>query len=241
VPDLAKWLVMFVVAYFVGSISFALVLGRLKGVDVRAHGSGNVGATNVGRVLGRNWGWLCFVLDVLKGLLPVLGTGAWLGLLGEEARITPLSLLLWLAVGVTAILGHMFSIFIGFRGGKGVATGFGALLGIHPILTWPVLGAIAVWLAVLGGFRWGSLASMAAATSVPVWWVLAASLRGGGEGADAGFMALLATEWPAGLVTVLLAALVIWKHRANIGRIRSGTEPRIGRGTTPVPDGSREA
>jgi len=131
-------------AYLIGSIPIGLLFASRRGVDIRKHGSGNIGATNVGRVLGRNWGWLCFVLDVLKGLLPVLGTGAWLGLLGEEARITPLSLLLWLAVGVTAILGHMFSIFIGFRGGKGVATGFGALLGIHPILTWPVLGAIAV-------------------------------------------------------------------------------------------------
>ncbi len=223
------WLIAFLTAYLAGSIPFGLIIGKMKGVDIREHGSKNIGATNVGRVLGRAAGGLCFVLDLLKGALPVLIVGWNWGFLSRSLApqdgdaITAAEMLLWLGVAIATILGHMYSPFIRFRGGKGVATGFGALLAMWPIMTIPVLAAFVAWLVVVRLTRYVALASMVAAVSVPIFlalWIVA-------DGTQPASRLLYA--WPPLVFTLLLALLVIFKHRANISRLRRGEEPKVGR------------
>ncbi len=207
-------------AYFLGSIPFGLLIGLARGVDIRQHGSRNIGATNAGRVLGRRWGVLCFALDVAKGLVPVLTVGWLTGALAAShgGRLAPLDALPWLAIVACAIGGHMFSVFLRFKGGKGVATGFGALLGLWPVLTLAALIALGVWIICIRATRIVSISSIAAASSLPVSTLLLALARSIRPG----------TTLALTLSLALLAALVIWKHRANIARLRAGTEPRVG-------------
>jgi acyl-phosphate glycerol 3-phosphate acyltransferase len=152
--------VLIVGCYLVGGIPFGFLVGRLHGLDIRKAGSGNIGATNVGRLLGRKWGILVFVLDVCKGLLPTLGLGQFLpgaeGLAGWSPAVVNTA---WLAGGVACILGHNFPIYLRFRGGKGVATSLGVVLGVYPYLTVSGLCAFGVWVVVtldiavrVGGF-----------------------------------------------------------------------------------------
>ncbi len=211
---------MVVIGFVCGSIPFGVILGRAKGIDIRQHGSKNIGATNVGRVLGRGYGLLCFFLDALKGALPVLGV--WWFLARQHPEETNLVGMLMPLVGVAAILGHVFSPWVGFRGGKGVATSFGALLAMWPLMTLPALGALAVWLVVLKSFKFVSLASICAAISLPLLLIARVKLIAAEPPipADA-FLPLL-------IAVSTLALLVIWKHRTNISRLRAGTEPRVG-------------
>src|SRR5689334_18385696 len=118
-------------AYLLGSVPFGLLVGLARGIDVRSAGSGNIGATNVGRLLGGKFFALVFFLDLLKGLLPMLAAGFVVHFRATDPQISSL----WLAVGFTAILGHMFSIFLKFKGGKGVATSTGVILGLWPYYT----------------------------------------------------------------------------------------------------------
>src|SRR5690349_6413378 len=115
-------------AYLVGSVPFGLMVGLARGVDVRKAGSGNIGATNVGRLLGRKWFAVVFALDFLKGLVPALVAGIFVHLSGQPPHL--LDYLLWLAVAFATIFGHMFSLFLRFKGGKGVATSAGVLFGV---------------------------------------------------------------------------------------------------------------
>lgn len=219
------WALLIAAAYLVGSIPFGLLIGMSRGIDIREHGSRNIGATNAGRVLGRPWGLLCFALDLLKGALPVIAAGWRAGLLGR-AILAPTEAALWIAVAVAAVLGHMFPIYLRFKGGKGVATGFGVLLGLWGVLTVPALVALAVWVVAARLTRYVSLSSCLAAGSLPIaaaaWVALSAGFQGRAtiEG--------LRHAWPFFLMTVGLAGLVVWKHRANLARIRAGTEPKIG-------------
>src|SRR5215208_4938827 len=128
-------------AYLVGSIPFGLIVGLARGVDVRTAGSGNIGATNVGRLLGGRFFALVFIFDLLKGLLPMIAAGLVLGFRAEDRT----GYLLWLLVGFAAILGHMFSAFLKLKGGKGVATSAGVMLGLWPYFTLPGLVGAAVW------------------------------------------------------------------------------------------------
>lgn len=215
---LESWVFWTVLAYLCGSISFALLLGRLKGVGLRQVGSGNPGATNLGRAVGRAWGVLCFVLDVLKGLVPVLVAGLVMGHAGR-AELAAIEAWQWLAVAAGTICGHLFPVYHGFRGGKGVATGLGALLGFYPLLTVPALVAGGVWLVLLATLRYVSVASMAAAAAMPLLvlaygWLLEATLQ---------------RQVPLLTVTALLAVLVVLRHLGNIQRLLAGTEPKVGR------------
>lgn len=222
-----SWLIAIVAAYLAGSIPFGLLLGRLRGIDIREHGSRNIGATNVGRVLGRPLGLLCFLLDALKGAIPVAAAGIFHGLWGRgPAELAAGEQWLWLATAFAALLGHMFSPWLGFRGGKGVATGFGALCAMWPALTAAALGALAVWLLCVAVTRFISVASMLAAATVPL--VVAGWAARSAISAGAPPLAGLQAALPLLLATALLAALVAWKHRANIGRLRRGEEPRVG-------------
>jgi len=201
-------------AYALGSVPFGLLIGKAKGIDIREHGSGNIGATNTMRVLGKPLGISCFLLDVFKGALPVALAGQLLGFASNPA-LSAADAFAWVGIGIAAIIGHMFSVFIGFKGGKGVATGLGVLAAIWPFVTLPALAALLVWYATLKLTRYVSVASCIAALSVPAGVLVASALRDD-----------LAIAWPFATVTAALAALVIWKHRGNLSRIRTGDEPK---------------
>lgn len=201
-------------AYLLGSVPFGLLLGRMKGVDIRHQGSGNIGATNLARSVGRTWGVLAFILDFLKGTVPTwLALAAFLrpeaGFWQTEAGLAP-----WLppAVGVAAVLGHVSPLYLKFRGGKGVATAFGALTA----LSWPAtLAAGGVWLLLFLITRTVSIASLASALALPIALVLV--------------RASVPPEvypWTLG-VTIFLAVLIFARHRANLVRLFRGEEFRF--------------
>lgn len=199
-----------VVAYLAGSIPSAYIAGRLHGVDLRKVGSGNLGATNVVRTLGKKVGIPVYVVDTLKGLLPVL--------LLPAATGQPVQGLWHIAFGIAAILGHVKPVFLLFRGGgKGVATAGGVFLGLATI---PTLVSFAIFAVVLKLSGYVSLGSLIAALTLPI----AIALRSG----------LTPVFW----VSTLVALFVFWTHRANIGRLRRGEEHRFGRPGATVVEGS---
>jgi acyl phosphate:glycerol-3-phosphate acyltransferase len=188
-------IMLVIAAYLLGSVPTGLLLGKVCGVDIRTTGSGNIGATNVYRTLGRKVGVLTLLGDCLKGLIPVLAA-RWLGLPD-----------IWVAAtGFAAFFGHVYTVFLGFKGGKGVATALGVFLGTSPLA---LLFAVVVFAIVIGKWRYVSLASIAAAAAMPL--IVA--------GFDRRPLIIL--------MTLLIAGLVIWKHRENIGRLKAGTENRF--------------
>ncbi len=199
-------------AYLLGSIPFGLLIAKAHGKDLRSIGSGNIGATNVSRALGRKWAYLCFGLDVLKGLSPTLAT---MFIAKPEGVIM---LLLWLAVGCAAILGHIFPIYVKFRGGKGVATSFGVALGLWPYYTICASFAVAIWVVVVLIWRYVSLASIAASVTFPLVLLLAIILTPGWD-----FVNL----WPLLIAATAIPLMVIIRHRENIKRLLAGTESKI--------------
>ena len=204
--------------YAIGSIPFGLLIARSKGIDIRQHGSKNIGATNVGRVLGKKFFFICFFLDMLKGLVPTLTFGLINDLVRTDPALTPAETWWWLGAMIAPVLGHMFSVFLRFKGGKGVATGLGTLLAVFPVLTIAGGIALAVFLSVLKITRYVGVSSCAAALSLPITTlalVLALPDRFGGA-------------WPAAIATGLLAAVVISKHRGNLQRALAGTEHKVG-------------
>ena len=218
------WWVASVLGFFAGSIPFGVMIARARGVDIRQKGSGNPGATNVGRVLGKPFGVACFFLDAIKGAIPVLLSGWLAGILGTGSdEMTASAAWGWLLVAIMTILGHCFSPWIGFRGGKGVATGFGAVLAMWPVLTMPAIAGFFVWAVVLVLTRLMSLASIAGALVLPAT-VLALALVPGTPGTD------LEASVPFLVVTSLVAALVVFRHRANLVRLRQGREDKLGKG-----------
>ena len=213
--------VLIVAAYVIGSIPFGAIIGRLHGVNLRKVGSGNVGATNVGRALGRKWGILCFVLDTLKGFLPVFLAGMYFFKTATDASdLSLLNQISWLAVAFGAIIGHVFSFWLKFRGGKGVATSLGALLGFYPYFTWAGLIALGIWIIVVLIWRYVSLGSIVSAAAFPVL-LLVVWL---GMGWSVGQL------WPMLVFSIIIAALVIVRHRSNLARLLAGQENKIGKG-----------
>ena len=164
------------VAYLCGSVPFGLLVGLSRGVDVRRAGSQNIGASNVGRLLGRRFFWVVFVLDAAKGLGPMLAASAVVR--GGHVALGPGIYGLWMAVGFAAIVGHMFSLFLRFRGGKGVATTAGALLGLYPFFFYPCLVMVAVFLLLRKGTGYVSVGSMAGAITFPVSYLTMGLWRG---------------------------------------------------------------
>lgn len=192
-------------AYLLGSVPFAYLFAKLNGVDIRKVGSGNVGATNVFRAVGKGWGIATFAADALKGFVP-----AWLFPLLARRWGVECGPGLGLLGGCAAIAGHSWPVFLKFRGGKGVATSAGMLLGVAPAA---VGIGLLVWVAVFAVTRFVSVASIAVSVAVPA----AAWLLYGRAGA------LLPS------VLTVLGVLVIWRHRSNIARLRRGEEHRWGR------------
>ncbi len=208
------FVVLPVLSFLAGSIPFGVLIARSKGVDLRRVGSGNVGATNVGRVLGRRWGYLCFFLDLAKGLIPValagrmLGAGAGIPSLPQQAA--------WLAVGFAAIAGHVFNFWLRFKGGKGVATALGVVVGMYPYFTYAGLIALAIWIVVTLASRYVSLGSIVAAVAfLPLF----AAFHWG----------QLGQLWPLCIFAAGMMALIILRHRGNIRRLLAGTENKITR------------
>lgn len=230
-----EWLIkiaLLIGAYLLGAVPFGLLLGRVAGVDVRREGSGNIGATNVGRLLGKKLGLLTLAADMLKGVLPMLLAG-WLLVDGDQRS------LLVLACGAAAFIGHIFPIYLGFKGGKGVATALGVFLYLAPLAA---LGAMAVFALVLLNWGYVSLASLSAAFFIPgliwlfygtgLWGTGLGGTRQGAESAPGGgateIEGLLNSAWSAAgpecLLALVVAALIWWKHRDNISRLLQGKE-----------------
>lgn len=198
-----------VVGYLCGSVPFGYLIGKFNGIDIRRHGSCNIGATNVTRVLGKGWGRACFVCDFLKGYLPVLAAAAMAvhsGTRGGE----------WVPILTAAgcVCGHMFSVFLNFSGGKGVATSIGALLALAPVA---ILAAVMVWLVVFFVTRYVSLASISAAIMMPL---NALMLNIVGK-------AWCHSSWPVLLLLAVVALLIVVRHHGNIQRLMAGTEHRF--------------
>ena len=226
-PSPFFWPLAAAAAFASGSIPFGPIVARMKGVDLRTVGSGNIGATNVSRALGWKWGVLVYLLDAVKGAGPVLAAGSLAGVLGTPAdEVARADMWWWLMLPIAAVLGHMFSPFVGFRGGKGVATGSGAMLAVYPVLTGPLLVAIGLWAVLLAATRYMSVASIAAAGAIPAT-VAALALLRTGDGTPDGELPI-AHAVPALVVTGAVAVLVIAKHRSNIERLLAGTEHRLG-------------
>jgi len=204
-----------VLAYLIGSVPFGYLAGKLNGIDLREHGSKNIGATNAVRVLGKKWGIPVFVCDFLKGYVPLYLV---IQLLGEgKLELTQFSLesMLWvLGVMFALILGHTFTCFLHFKGGKGVATTGGCLFALSPIIG---LSALLTWILMMVLTRYVSLSSMVAglammtAAGYEFWWV-----DGVLSSADITLLSLL----------MIIFVLVVYKHRTNIVRLCQGTEPK---------------
>lgn len=208
-------------AFLVGSIPFGLVVGRLvKGVDLRQVGSGNIGAANAFRALGPVLGALVLLLDGLKGYLPVKLTGCMFALLAHDG---PSPAAAQVIVGLAAIVGHNNSIYLGFKGGKGIATMFGVLLALSPAAT---LFAAVTWGLVVGATRYASLGSLSAATSIPLYFIFTRA------------------PVPYVLFGVLACALAFVRHRSNICNLLTGRELRLGAHVDPddeVPPDAKHA
>jgi glycerol-3-phosphate acyltransferase PlsY len=219
--------------FLLGSVPFGLLLGKLKGVDIRDHGSGNIGSTNVFRTLGKKSGITCLILDLLKGFAPVL-------LAINLARIEDASFLfsieflkslteavpasqqfqvqsIHVLTALAAILGHNYSPWIGFKGGKGIATSGGALLALMPAA---VILLVLIFIIVARITKYVSVGSIATGIALPLLTLYGSWYHG--KIADG--------TWnkPLFIFSIVAGALAIWKHRSNISRLRAGTENKIG-------------
>ncbi len=230
-----------ILAYLVGSVPFGVLIARSKGINIRQRGSGNVGATNVFRVVGRGFGVSCLLLDFLKGFLPVVLATNLLRITGETPAV-PLPFL-WDFTGelpvdrqlyvhsiqaitaLAAIMGHNYSIFLRGKGGKGIATSAGVLMALMPLI---LLGAFLVFSATFYFSGYVSLGSIAAALSIPILRHLADHLHHiGGDKSQPSLWEAGTWNKPLMVFALIAAALAVWRHRSNIQRILAGTEDRL--------------
>ena len=224
-----KYLIIFIVCpllgFLVGGIPFGVILAALRDIDIRTVGSGNIGATNVARALGRNWGYFCFLLDVLKGAIPTVAMGILLDRwqLGDSA----VGFLAWALVGCAAVLGHVFPIYLRFRGGKGVATSAGVALAIWPFYTLPALVALLAWLVTTLASRTVSVGSLIACLVFLISYLTGFWIFDEPRWIFSAWS--LASQWPLLIFACLVPLLIIIRHRANITRLLTGQENQIGR------------
>ncbi len=208
-----SFIIVLLASYLIGSVPFGFIIGKCRGVDIRKEGSGNIGATNVTRVVGPWWGKLCFLLDFLKGLLPagaaVILTGN--GTLGDPLHILP-------AIATLAVvIGHIYPLFLKFKGGKGVATAAGAIFPLCPLAV--AIGLVS-WALFFLTTRYVSVASIAAAAILPIAAVILYVFKLPGA----------PDSLPAVILFILLGILAILKHISNIKRLLNGTENRFTKG-----------
>jgi glycerol-3-phosphate acyltransferase PlsY len=189
-------IILFIISYLIGAIPFGLVIGKMAGIDVREKGSGNIGATNVNRLLGKKLGILTLALDVCKGILPMVIAATVIGeSAGKEVYIS--------SCGILAVIGHMFPVYLRFKGGKGVATGLGVFLYLSPVMIAVSLVVFIVTVALTGFVSAGSLLASALA---PLWLFLLGASN-------------------TKIIAAAVVAVCIWlKHHENIGRLLRGQE-----------------
>jgi acyl phosphate:glycerol-3-phosphate acyltransferase len=215
-------------AYLLGAIPFAFVIGKAHGVDIRTVGSKNIGATNLGRTLGKKYFWQAFLLDALKGFLPTLLASLYVNHLRSAAifgAAEPFPSWTPLITAIAAVLGHLFPIWLKFKGGKGVSTGFGCVLGFWPLYTLAGLVGGLVFVAVLLVYRYISLASITGAFA----FTLAVILFGQRDPLPFLHTSLSQSNLtPLIIIASLFTAMILIRHRANISRLLKGTEPKIG-------------
>jgi glycerol-3-phosphate acyltransferase PlsY len=216
-------------AFLIGSIPFGLLIAKAKGINIREHGSGNIGATNVLRVVGKKYGIACLFLDLLKGLIPTM-IGISLityagshnpmsfGFLSQYAQELPRpqAQTMHILTALATILGHNYSPWIGFKGGKGIATSAGALIALMPA---GVIILILVWVLLFKTTKYVSVASIGAALSLPVIMILGSWYHG----------KLANGTWnvPLFIFSIIIALLATWRHRSNIQNLMNGTEHRF--------------
>ena len=203
-------LICCLIGYFLGSFPPGYFAGRLAGVDVRQHGSGNIGATNVLRVLGKKWGYPVFAIDAFKGFAAVR-IAFWLVRFWPDAK--PYIEYIGILTAFACVAGHSFPVWLGFKGGKGVATTAGALVGLLPLA---VPAVLVVWIVVFETSRYVSLASVIAAISLPIIVGLFAHWK-------------YVDTWALIYFSFLIMLLVLWRHRSNLSRLLNGTEQRFRR------------
>jgi glycerol-3-phosphate acyltransferase PlsY len=217
-----------VLGYLLGSVPFGLIAGHMKGMDIRHHGSGNIGATNVFRVLGRGWGIAVFACDAAKGYLAVVLAmylnahfREWcetVDFVRESQALPPLGA--QILGGIWAIIGHTFPCWLGFKGGKGVATSLGVVIALVPFAA---SISLVVWVVSVIITRFVSVASILASLTVPL--VVA-------------FQPASADKWPLFTLCIVAAFLIVWRHRPNIHRLFHGTEHRVGKPKPTIPNPS---
>lgn len=195
-----------VAAYVVGSIPFGLLIGKWHKIDIRKHGSGNIGATNITRTLGRDWGIFCFFLDFCKGMLPVVIAQQTVGSI--DSLPSALLGIPGILAAAAAISGHIWPVFLRFKGGKGMATSLGALVALAPF---HVIICAITWYLVFLATRYVSMASIAAALALPLGGIF------------------IRTSWPTTTLLIAITILIVYKHRSNIVRLLEGTENRFER------------
>lgn len=213
-----EWVICFLASFLLGGIPFGYLTGRvvLKD-DIRNHGSGNIGATNVGRVIGWKWGSLVLLLDALKGLIPTYCAQKWAGQHLATESVVHFSVL----AGIATIVGHMYPVYLKLRGGKGVATALGVVIVLAPQA---LAVAFILFVVVVASTKRVALGSMvaAAAFAVTYFWQAGSSAWESSNLSLTGF-------------SLLIPGLIIWRHRSNIVRLISGTEPAFSK---PVDEGS---
>jgi glycerol-3-phosphate acyltransferase PlsY len=207
---LALLLICVLIGYFFGSFPAGYFAGRLSGMDIRKHGSGNIGATNVLRVLGKKWGYPVFAIDAFKGFAAVR-IALFLVKFWPEAK--PYAEYIGILTALACVAGHSFPVWLGFKGGKGVATTAGALVGLLPLAV-PVV--FLVWVIVFETSRYVSLASIVAAIALPIIVSFFAHWK-------------FVDTWALIYFSVAVMLLVLWRHRSNFSRLLNGTEQRFRR------------
>ena len=206
--EILIYFLIFVTIYLFASIPWGYLIGRLNGIDIRLHGSGNIGATNISRVLGKKWGRVCFFCDFLKGLLPMLAVILLLkaDIIRDNYGLCPV------VAALAAVSGHIWSVWLNFKGGKGIATSAGVLLALAPL---SVIIAGLTWVIVFYSSRYVSMASIAAAIILPL------------SSLPFSIFNIWKLSMPVIILLFLIALLAIWRHLDNIKRLLKGTENRF--------------
>ncbi|MGJ8678644.1 MAG: glycerol-3-phosphate 1-O-acyltransferase PlsY [Akkermansiaceae bacterium] len=221
-----------IAAFLLGSIPFGLLIAKAKGINIREHGSGNIGATNVLRIVGKPYGIACLLLDFLKGFIPtliavncylIIGKNLQMEIPGFEGLATSFAKIdawqaqsLIILTGLFAILGHNYSPWIGFKGGKGIATSGGVLVALMPMA---VVILILFWIILFYTTRYVSVASMGAAAAVPLVTIYGSYMHG--------YIADGTWNKPLFIFSIIISTLAIWKHRSNLKALMNGTEHKF--------------